>query len=52
MTNKLSEVPMALALKCLSKKPIWVKQCPLTIEKLKKLVQLVQEQLDLQHIEK
>ena len=35
----------------MTKKPLWVKQWLLTEEKLQALEQLVQEQLDTQHIE-
>ena len=42
---------MALPLKWLTEKFIWVKQWPLTKEKLQALEQLVQEQLDILHIE-
>ena len=47
----ISKAPTALPLKWLTDKPVWVKQWPLTIEKLQALEQLVQEQLDAQHIE-
>ena len=42
---------MTLPLKQLTKKPICVKQWALIMEKLQALEQLVQEQLDVQHIE-
>ena len=42
---------MALPLKLLTKKHIGVKQLSIIKEKLKVLEQLVQEQLDAQHIE-
>lgn len=48
---ELSEVPTALPLKWLTNKPVWVGQWPLTKEKLQALEQLVQEQLNAQHIE-
>ena len=41
----------ALPLRWLTEKPIWVQQWPLTMEKLEALEQLVQEQLQAQHIE-
>ena len=46
-----SEVPTAMPLKWLTEKPIWTKQWPLAEEMLKALEQLVQEQLDVQHID-
>ncbi|KAL6032796.1 hypothetical protein STEG23_008150 [Scotinomys teguina] len=42
---------MALPLKWLTDKPVWVGQWPMTQEKLQALEQLVQEQLNAQHIE-
>ena len=50
-TNKPLEVPTALPLKWITEKPIWIKQWPLAEDKLQALEQLVQEQLDTQHIE-
>ena len=47
----ISKAPTALPLKWLADKPGWVKQYLLTIEKLQALEQLVQKQLDAQHIE-
>ena len=42
---------MTLPLKWLAEKPIWVKQWPLTEDKLQALEQLVQEQIDPQHLQ-
>ena len=42
---------MALSLKWLTEKLIWIKQWPLTEIKLQVLEQLVQEQLDVHHVE-
>ena len=52
-TSELLEVSMALPLKWLTEIPTWIKQRPLTIEKLQALEQLhlVQNHLDAQHIE-
>ena len=50
-TSKPLEIPMALPLKWLTEKPKRVKQWPLTEDKLQALEQLLQEQLDGQHIE-
>ena len=47
----ISKAPTALPLKWLTDKSVWVKQKPLTTEKLQAVEQLVQEQLDAQHIE-
>ena len=47
----LSKAPTALPLKWLTDKPVWVVQWPLTTGKLQALEQLVQEQLNIQHIE-
>ena len=49
--SKPLEVPTALPLKWLTEKPIWIKQWPLAEDKLQALEQLVQEQLDANHIE-
>lgn len=49
--TKPLEVPKALPLKWLTKKPIWIKQWPLAEDKLQALEHLVQEQLDAHHIE-
>ena len=46
----ITDVPIALTLKWLTKKPIWVKQWNLKKEKLQALEQLVQKQLDVQYI--
>ena len=46
----LSDAPTALPLKWLTDNLVWVKQWPLTTEKLQALEQL-QEQLNAQHIE-
>ena len=46
-----SEVPRAMPLKWLTEKPIWTKQWPLAEKMLQALEQLVQEQLDSQHID-
>ena len=50
-TSKPSQVPTAIPLKWLIKKPICVKQWPLNEEKLQALEQLVEEQLDAHHID-
>ena len=47
----LSNLPITLFLKWLTDKPVWVEQRPMTPEKLQALEQLVQEQLNAQHIE-
>ena len=49
--SKPPEVLVALSLKWITEKPIWVKQWPLTEDELQALKQLVQEQLNAQHIE-
>lgn len=46
-----TKVPRALPLKQLTDKPVWVDQWPLPKEKLQAFEQLVQEQLESQHIE-
>ncbi|KAL6090638.1 hypothetical protein STEG23_006836 [Scotinomys teguina] len=50
-TVDLPKTPTALPLKWLTDKPVWVQQWPLTTEKLQALEELVQEQLNAQHIE-
>ncbi|KAL6065033.1 hypothetical protein STEG23_028902 [Scotinomys teguina] len=50
-TVDLPKTPTALPLKWLTDKPVWVHQWPLTTEKLQALEELVQEQLNTQHIE-
>ena len=50
-TSLLSGVPMVLILKLLSKKHIGLKQLSIVKREIKVLEQLVQEQLDAQHIE-
>ncbi|KAL6045981.1 hypothetical protein STEG23_001675 [Scotinomys teguina] len=50
-TVDLPKTPTALPLKWLTDKPIWVQQWPSTTEKLQALEELVQEQLNAQHIE-
>ena len=47
----ISKAPTALPLKWLTDKPVWVVQWPLTTEKLQALEQVVQDQLNAQHIE-
>ena len=42
---------MALPLKWLTEKTMWLKQWPFTEDKLQALEQLVQEQIDAHHIE-
>ena len=44
-------MPTALPLKRLTEKHIWVKQWSLVEDKLQAIEQLVQEQLDVHHIE-
>ena len=46
-----AQIPRALPLKCLTNTPKWVEQWPLPQMKLEALEQLVQEQLQLGHIE-
>lgn len=46
----LSNVPIALLLKWLNDKLVWVEKWDLRLEKLWELEQLVQEQLNVQHI--
>ena len=43
--------PTALTLRWLTDQPIWIDQWSMTKEKLQALEQLVQEQLEAQHIE-
>ncbi|KAL6087981.1 hypothetical protein STEG23_022841, partial [Scotinomys teguina] len=50
-TVDLPKTPTALPLKWVTDKPVWVQQWPLTTEKLQALEELVQEQLNAQHIE-
>ncbi|KAL6036362.1 hypothetical protein STEG23_004443, partial [Scotinomys teguina] len=50
-TVDLPKTPTALPLKWLTDKSVWVQQWPLTTEKLQALEELVQEQLNAQHIE-
>lgn len=51
ITDDLPKTPTALPLKWLTHKPVWVQQWPLTTEKLQALEELVEEQLNAQHIE-
>ena len=50
-TADLLKVPTVLPLKWLTEKLVWVKQWPLTADKLQALEQLLPEKLDGQHIE-
>ena len=45
------KTPTALPLRWLTDQPIWIDQWSMTKEKLQALEQLVQEQLEAQHIE-